>query len=390
MSPATRPLRIGLNLVYLEERSGGAGTYARELIGALLEAEPGIRIVAFVSSEAPGWLDAAPWRPEIEVVRYPVTITHGPRGNFVRVMGAQWALLPWQAARRRLDVVHGLANITPLVAPRVATVVTVLDLIWMRFAHTLERSATVGMRLTTPPSARRADRVIAISHAAKADLSATLGLPAGKIDVTHLGMRPGDPKAPPTSETELRARLGLGNAPVVLTVGQKREHKNQLGLIRALPCLDGAVLVLPGAPTPHEAVLRAEAARLDLDDRVVFPDWLSPADLEGLYRLAHCFALPSFEEGFGLPILEAMGRGVPVACSNASSLPEVAGDAAELFDPAEPEDIARALRAVLGDERRRAELRRRGLERAGQFPWRRTAEATLDSYRRAIAARRGA
>ena len=382
----SRPLRIGLNLVYLEERSGGAGTYARELIPALLEAEPGTRITAFVSSEAPAWLDAAPWRPEIDVVTYPITVTHGPPGNFALTMGAQWIALPWQAARRRLDVVHGLANITPLAAPRVATVVTVLDLIWIRFAHTLDRRATVGMKLVTPPSAHRADRVIAISHAAKADLAQTLRLPESKIDVTHLGMHPREQEAPPTPERELRERLGLGDGPVVLNVAQKREHKNQLGLIRAMEHLPEATLVLPGAPTPHEQELRRAAE--PLGGRVVFPDWLTDEDLSGLYALATCFVLPSFEEGFGLPILEAMGRGVPVACSNLSSLPEVAGDAAVLFDPHDPQDMARAIRRLLEDEALRDDLRVRGLARSRQFPWSATAAATLESYRRAIAGRR--
>ena len=111
------------------------------------------------------------------------------------------------------------------------------------------------------------------------------------------------------------------------------------------------MLVLPGSATPHEAELRALASQLGVAGRVRFPAWLPAADLEGLYRLAAAFVLPSFEEGFGLPILEAMGRGVPVACSNTSSLPEVAGDAAELFDPRSPEDIARAIARRAGRSR---------------------------------------
>jgi glycosyltransferase involved in cell wall biosynthesis len=145
-----------------------------------------------------------------------------------------------------------------------------------------------------------------------------------------------------------------------------------------------AVVVLVGAPTPYEDELRAEAAALGLGDRVVFPEWLSGEDLEGLYRLASCFVLPSFEEGFGLPVLEAMARDVPVATSNCSSLPEVAGDAALLFDPADPRDIARCIDALLGDPGLRASCVERGRERVSAFPWQATAEATLDVYRRAI------
>lgn len=383
-----RPLRIGLNLVYLVKDSGGAGRYARELIRGIHAVEPEAELTAFVSSEVPDDVIDGQWAGRVEFVRFPVTVTHGPPGNFVFTMGTQWGLIPLLAARRRLDVVHGLANVAPPLAPRVATVVTVLDLIWMRFATTLDRKATIGMKLTTPPSARRADRVIAISEAAKADLVQTLGLDPARIDVTPLGFRGTDGVAP-EGEAELRRRFELGDGPVILAVAQKREHKNLGALIRALPSLDpDAVLVLPGSPTAHEEELRRLAAALGVADRVRFPAWVTDAELEGLYALARVFALPSFEEGFGLPILEAMGRDVPVACSNTSSLPEVAGDAAELFDPNAPESVARALQRLLGDEGRRAELVERGRRRLAAFTWERTAEATLATYRRAMAQRR--
>ena len=140
--------------------------------------------------------------------------------------------------------------------------------------------------------------------------------------------------------------------------------------------------VLAGAERPTRAScarsLRGSASRLG-----ALPGVDSGADLEGLYALAACFVLPSFEEGFGLPILEAMGRGVPVACSNVSSLPEVAGDAAELFDPRAPGDIARPIGRLLADPELRAELVRRGQERAAAFTWE-GGPRTLASYRRAV------
>lgn len=385
-----RSLRVGLNLVYLVEQSGGAGTYAKELLKAMLALEPDTRVTAFVSSEVPQKLVEADWGGEVEWVTLPLTMTYGPPWNIAKTMGAQWGVVPWMAARRGLDVVHGLANITPIVAPRVATVVTVLDLIWIRYPHTMARRATWGMKLVTPPSAHRADRVIAISDAAKEDLVSTLRLPASKIDVTHLGIDSGKARVAPEDPAVLRASLGLGEGPVVLCVAQKREHKNLLGLIRGFASVGvaDAVLVLPGAPTPHEAELRAEAARLGVEARVVFPEWLTSAELEGLYALASCFVLPSFEEGFGLPILEAMDRGVPVACSNTSSLPEVAGDAALLFDPASPSEIGACISRLLADGSLRSSLIDAGRVRASAFPWSATAEATLETYRRAIAQRR--
>jgi glycosyltransferase involved in cell wall biosynthesis len=389
LSPAAgagRPLRVGLNLVYLVRESGGAGTYARELLRAMLEEAPETEITAFVSSEAPADVVEADRPRPVDFVRLPVKVTHGLPGAFALTVGAQWGAMPVLAARRRLDVVHGLANVTPLIAPRVARVVTLLDLIWIHHPETMDEAATRGMRRVAPISARRADRVIALSEAAAADIARTLGLPRSKIDVTHLGVRLDTPRASPIPEDELRRIHGLADDPVVLCVAQKRAHKNMGTLLRALHLLPDsrARLVLPGSPTPHEAELRELAAELGIADRVRFPGWISDAELEGLYRLAACFVLPSLQEGFGLPVLEAMGRGVPVVCSNVSSLPEVAGDAALLFDPDDPRALALALDRLLRDAALRDDLRARGLERCRRFSWRATARATLASYRRAI------
>ncbi len=124
------------------------------------------------------------------------------------------------------------------------------------------------------------------------------------------------------------------------------------------------MLVLPGYPTAHESELRARAAALGVADDVRFPAWLSSAELEGLWAIARAFVFPSLYEGFGLPVLEAMARGVPVACSNASSLPEVAGDAALLFDPHDEAAIAAALDAPAGG-RGAARAAARARRRAG-------------------------
>ncbi len=144
------------------------------------------------------------------------------------------------------------------------------------------------------------------------------------------------------------------------------------------------MVVLPGYPTAHEATLRELAATRGVAEDVRFLAWISEEDLEGLWGLAAAFVCPSLYEGFGLPVLEAMARGVPVACSDASSLPEVAGEAALLFDPHDEAALAATLERLLGDPALCATLRARGLERAKEFTWERTARLTLDSYARAL------
>jgi glycosyltransferase involved in cell wall biosynthesis len=372
-------MRIGLNLVYLVERAAGAGRYAQELLPALLEAEPRARLTAFVSRDAPRDLRGQPWAEEIEWVELPVRFS-----NRTHLLG-QLAALPVIAARRRLDVVHSLANGGPPFTFRAAKVVTLLDLIWLHQGESWDSARAVrSMQAFVRLSARAADRLITISQAARDDLVSTLGIDANKIDVAPLGVRPPE-GVPAVAADELRRRLHLDDAPVVLCVAQKRPYKNLASLIHALPGLEEeAVLVLPGSSTDHEQELRDLAAELEVSSRVRFLDWVSEDELEALYRAATCVVLPSLVEGFGLPVLEAMARGVPVGCSDRSALVEVAGDAALLFDPLNQHAVTETIRRLLRDERLRTELAERGRERVRLFSWRQTAEKTLACYGRAI------
>jgi glycosyltransferase involved in cell wall biosynthesis len=378
------PLRVGLNLGYMTESAGGSGTLARELIPALLRVEPSTRITAFFPRTLPSWAIDPAWAGEVDCVRLPGANARSRREGML-ILASQVAGIPAFARRRRLDVVHGLANLIPPVCPGVATVVTVLDLIWLRFPRTMDARATRGMRVVTRTSARRATRVAVLSRAVAHDVAATYGLSREKIDVTPLGVR--TRAVEPNVTERLRERLRLANRRVVLCPAQKREHKNLLALVRALARIDQAdvCLVIPGAPTDYERELRDEADRLGLRDRVLLPSWVSDDELEALFRIARCLVLPSLDEGFGLPVLEAMAREVPVACSDIPALREVANGAALRFDPRNVDAMAAAIRTVLQDDHAAAELRRRGRERATQFTWERTARATLESYRRAVA-----
>jgi alpha-1,3-rhamnosyl/mannosyltransferase len=177
----------------------------------------------------------------------------------------------------------------------------------------------------------------------------------------------------------------------VLAVSAFSPHKNVPRLVEAMAAVrrevPDAVLFVPGNRTPLRDELEERARALGITDAVRFPGWVDAADLEGLYAAAGCFAFPSLREGFGLPVLEAMVRGVPVACSNASAVPEVAGDAALSFNPERVHEISAAVSRLLRDAELRTRLAAAGRERAKLFTWRRTATETLASYERAVIAR---
>jgi glycosyltransferase involved in cell wall biosynthesis len=376
------PLRVGLNLIFLGERAGGAGRYARELPGALLEVEPATEIELFVSRDAPASLREQPWAKDVRWTTLPIRLNGSPAN-----VPVEYLALPALAAAHRLDVLHSPANTGPTRTPRVASVVSLLDLIWLHRPEEWEASPRVHrtMRRRVARAVAGADRIFAISQAASEDIQNTLGVPTERIDVTPLGTRVAD--VPPMSPEELRAWLDLGDARVVLCVAQKRPYKNLRCLIGALPALDpDVVLVLPGSPTPYERELRAYARELGVSERVRFPEWLSEEQVEGLYACAEVFVLPSLIEGFGLPVIEAMLRGAPVACSDIPTLAEVAGDAALTFDPHSQEQVTAAIGRLLDDRALAHRLAERGRARAAEFTWRRTAKATLEGYRRAIAA----
>jgi glycosyltransferase involved in cell wall biosynthesis len=376
------PCHIGLNLIFLVPgETGGMEIAARELIPALLAAAPeGMRFTAFANREASDGDELSGLRQLLPLVTVPV---HA-RNRVQWVLGEQ-TLLPPLAARAHVDLVHSLASTAP-VWGRFRRVVTVHDLIYARFPEAHAGLREKGMRVLVPAAARRSDRVIADSLSTRDDLVELIGIPAERIDVVPLGLgtvRRGEP----SPQADMRERLRLGERRVVLSLSAKRPHKNLLALIGALaliPAAERPLLVLAGYPTAHEAQLRERARALDLNEDVRFPGWLTDADLESLWAIADAFVFPSLYEGFGLPVLEAMARGVPVACANASSLPEVAGDAALLFDPRDDAAIAASLQRLLSDRALVERLREAGRQRAREFTWERTARATIDSYLRAL------
>jgi glycosyltransferase involved in cell wall biosynthesis len=378
-------MHVGLNLVYLVPgETGGTEVVARELIPALVAARPDVTFTAFVNREAGSSTDLFV-REHMPAVTVPVRA----RNRLEWVRGEQ-QILPGLASRAGVDLLHSLSNTAPL-RGGFRRVVTIHDLIHRVHPEAHFGLLGTGMRILVTLAARRSHRVIADSHNTRDDLVRLLRLSPEKIDVAPLGVGVST-TATPLAEPELRKRHGLGDRTMVLSVSAKRPHKNLMRLLEALALLPSEtrpVLLVPGYPTPHENELRRRAAELGLEQEVRFLGWASDAELEGMYAAAACFVFPSLYEGFGLPVLEAMQRGLPVACSDRGSLREVAGDAAKLFDPESPASIARALDELLKDPAEAERLRVAGRRQAGRFTWEATARATIESYERALAQRIG-
>lgn len=377
-------MHVGLNLIYLVPGyTGGTEVYARQLIPKLVATAPAVRFTAFINREA-SEDSGAPWNEgTLERVVLPVKARN--RLEWVR---AEQALLPRSAQRAGIDVLHSLANTGPAWGA-FTRLLTIHDLSFRLEPQAHLGLLGLGMRVLVPLAARRAARVITDAEATRADLQRHLGISPGKIDVVPLGVG-APPEVMPLSESELRVQLSAGARPIVLCVAAKRRHKNLSRLIGALariPPERRPLLVLPGYPTPHEGELRERASAAGVSGDVRFLGWISPSELEGLYRSATLFVFPSLMEGFGLPVLEAMARGLPVACSARGSLKEVAGDAALRFDPESEAAIAAAIERLLAETAERERLREAGLARAAQFTWAATARGTLGAYERALGTR---
>lgn len=373
-------MHVGLNLVFLVPgETGGTETYARELIPELVAAAPHARFTAFVNRELAA-AAGAPWGELIPAITVPVRAR-----NRVQWVRGEQQLLPRLAAHAGVDLLHSLANTAPGWG-RFRRVVTIHDLNYRIVPEAHLGVRGLGMRVLVPLAARRSDRIIVDAASTSDDIQRLLKVSPTKVDVVPLGIGR-DGRAEPLGEAELRSRLRAGQRPIVLCVAAKRPHKNLMRLLGALALIPPErrpLLVLPGYPTSHEQQLRDRAARLGITGDVRFLGWIIPEELEGLYAAAACFVLPSLYEGFGLPVLEAMARGVPVACSGRGSLAEVAGDAALRFDPESEPAIAAAIERLLDDQAEADRLRVAGRERASRFTWAAAATGTLAAYDRVL------
>jgi glycosyltransferase involved in cell wall biosynthesis len=378
LAVSTAPRHVGLNALFFEpDRSAGTETYLRGLVPALATAYPETRFHVVSTRKGAAALVRDGWTDFCSIVQLPFD-----EGERWRRLRAEQVTFPVLGARRGWDLLHSLASVAP-VRTATPTVVSVHD---VNFFHhrTFGLATTLGMRAIVRTAARRADAIVTVSATSREAIIATLGVPEEKIAVVHNGAgRPADVQ--PANEDEVRRRHDLPpGARVVLCVAAIRPHKNQELLVRALRDLpDDVLVVLAGHPEGYAQQLEALADTLGVGRRLRIAGYVGDAELERLWQIAACAAFPTLGEGFGLPLVEAFARGVPVACADIAVLREVGGGLPSYFDPRDAAAAARAIRRVLEQPPDAAAAARR----AAEFSWDVAARETFAAYGRALGSR---
>ncbi len=355
-------------------RNAGVSRYTRAITERLLAGE-GMEFVLYVNDSVGELPFPVPAGTRLRRARLPTSRTP------VRVLWEQTAL-PWWALRDRLDVTHSFLNVGPLAAPG-AQVLTIHDLSYIVEPRAHPWRRRVYLNAMSHLAARRARVILADSKATRDDIVRHFGTDPAKIWVvyaaTDQSMRPLDPDA----VAAFREQKGLPEE-FILYLGTLEPRKNVDVLARAFGRLrrsgyDGG-LVLAGGPGWGYGAIERAVADEGLDDAVHFAGFVPGEEQALWYNSAQVFVYPSAYEGFGLPVLEAMACGTPVVTSNASSLPEVAGDAGVLTTPGDGAELADALKGLVGSAERRADLRELGLAQAKKFSWDVAAERCRDAY----------
>jgi len=298
----------------------------------------------------------------------------------------QWAV-PRLLHRLGCGLYHNPYYLMPY-RPGLPTVVTIYDLIPLRFPETVSLRARWLFRWATALALRTASHILAISQATRRDLLALYHLSPQKVTAIPLAVDPAFRLQPPAEIERVRRTYGLPER-YVLYLGINKPHKNLLRLIEAWhllvrswkPGTGRPQLVIAGPWDARYPEARERVGELDLSGHVRFLGFVLDGDLPALYSGATLFLFPSLYEGFGLPALEAMACGTPVVCSNTSNLPEIVGQAALTFDPLDVAEMAARIEEALGDTTRREEMRAAGLRQAAHFSWEETARRTMAVYR---------
>ena len=372
-------MRIAIDAHSVGARLGGNETYAINLIEALAEIDRSNQYTLYVTK--PQAIDRFANRWANFQVRQ--TLPHTP---LVRIP----LVLSRELRRHPVDVLHVQYTAPPFAPCPIVT--TIHDLAFEHLPETFNRRSWMQLRLTVRRTARRAQEIITVSEYSRQDIIKTYGIPADRITVTPEAAA--ETFARTTDETNLqtvRKRYGI-EGDYILSLCSIQPRKNLVRLIEAYsllrrlhPEVKLPQLVLAGKRGWLDKETWRAAEADNTTPGICFTGYVADEHLSALYSGATCFVYPSYFEGFGLPILEAMKCGAPVIAGDRTSIPEVAGEAALLFDPFDTSSLVEALKRVLSDSEFRQSLSAKGLQRANEFHWQTTARLTLTAYEKAAA-----
>ena len=386
-------MRIGIDYTAAARQGGGIGRYTRELVTAVLAAQAGATapvaagaqpvhdfvMLAGVAGLGEAWaVEAARLRALDAPGR--VTVRGLPLTDdwMARIWHRLRLPLPATWITGRIDLFYAPDFLLPPLPRSVRTLVTIHDLSYMRYPKTFPPQLRDYLTTTVPRSVERADHILTDSEWTRKDVIELLGITPKRVTSLHLGVSGTFTAEAASGEREMLAvKYGIAPGPYILAVGTVQPRKNYERLIEAADRVRESVdvtLVIAGrAGWLSDPVVEAVKAR----PHVQLLGFVDDGDLPALYRQAQVLAYPSLYEGFGLPPLEAMACGAPVVASSESSVPEAVGDAGLLHDPLDTDALADALRRALTDDALRTDLRQRGLARAAEFSWTRTAHEWL-------------
>lgn len=362
-------MRFSIDAHAIGQHLTGNETYIRNLIANFAVVDGDSEFVAYVSRES-----------AVRAIPRKFTTRFVADNPFVR-LGFD---LSRKVRQDRPKLLH-VQYTAPLFCP-VPVVASVHDISFLSHAQYFTRFRAMQLRWTVKRTIRTAAKVLTPSEFSKRCIVDVYGVDEGKVSVVPNAVSSDfRPVRREAARRWIEAHTGI-RAPYVLSIGDLQPRKNHLGLIRAFEELVNAHpqlphhLVLVGKETWYAREIREAAHRSSVAERIVFTGFVPDDELLRYYAGCDLFVYPSFYEGFGLPILEAMACGRAVACSNTTAMPEVADSCALLFDPCSISEMVRAMRDLLVDAELRTRMERLGIHRAAQFSWERTARKTLESY----------
>ena len=362
-------MRFSIDAHAIGRHLTGNEVYVRSLLAGFAALDKKSEFIAYTSMR--GAADYVPSRVRTR------SVSENP---FLR-LGVQ---LPMRVRADKPDLLH-VQYTAPLFCP-VPVVVSIHDVSYLEYPEFFTRSRRLQLQFTVERTVRQAAKILTLSEFSRQGIARSYGLDPDRIAVVPAACSDiFKPVSRPKAKSFVDGRFQIGE-PYILCVGDLQPRKNPLGLIRAFEELVGNCpelphhLVMVGKDTWYAPRVHLAAENSPFGNRIHFTGYVDDAELLQLYNACDIFVFPSFYEGFGIPILEAMACGRAVACANTSAMPEVAGSAAVLFDPHSTEQMMRSMRDLLRNAELRSRKERLGQQNASRFSWKGTAKQTLDVY----------